>query len=585
LVTQHLKANFSIFFIRTTIIEKLFLIKKKSNVRNMKLLKKTTISFVLIFSMVSIMSVSTLAAGVTTPKRTVTETLGHSFEEDSWAIEYDVLSGKLIKDLTPGPNSSDYKDLAQDPSPFRDSKFYAAYINTGQVQTFYMALMNYTFDNRNVSNQGVAPFQVLLQHYRAPGGNHVIIQNSFAGLVAYQENGTVNGVPDKNDTMYYGYTLNSEMHKHMINRYLSTEIGYSPFNQNLIPKVTPLPLSNTTTGDLIEYTFGMSYENLFVLWHQIDRSDDMNTTTKAVNVLDKIVAISSLDSINFTYKLTGTVVEDKAVNITTTTEYDIGKTSDLWILNDNKNYSEAIGGKFYNLTHSPTRTVSRYNTTTAVANRLAGNINLTGFGLGISNFARITVLSGNKSAQNDTQVIDNAGGLVDGERANYNVTKLDIRAGQKPAFLIDFASKPNYTLNNGTPMAAPVKLYPNLQVKSPVLHHLDELAQRYLKPMVTQAISVRLQKTKEKLDVKESDITIDVKKRHLFYTICFPKWEGKQINQDPTFVAFTEPVDFTSITSDARGIDGYALATIMLGGLGAVALTLIGIKKRRKFLT
>lgn len=499
---------------------------------------------------------------------------GHKFSEEFWAIEYDVLSGKLVEDLIPGEFADEINDTFPDRTPYRDANFYISYINLGQVQTLYMAFTEYSNDNRNNTRIGIAPYQIMQQHFRTPGGKHVIVQNSFAGLVAYQEANDANGVPNKDDNLFYGNSLNSQYNKHLLNRRFSWSLGFEPFDMDEIPIATPKLLEKTIIGDEVEYTFGMDYENLFIVWHSMHVEADINNTVTAEGLLDKIVAFSSMDYLNFTYKIKGTVVEDRPVNITTTTEYDIGPLSDLWVVGDDQTKTELWDGIYYDLDSTnliTNKTVSRYNTTTAIEDRLNGDNEVSGFGLAISNYARMAVISANVEEQDDVEVVDGTGMTIDGNNSESNVTSLDIRTANKPAFKIDFASKPNYTLDGGDPMHAPVKLYPQSRLKDGSLNAVDRLSHLFLNSITRSMVQTRIEITKEKYHLVDQEITIDINRRHVFYAICFPQWEGKSINQDPTFTAIADPSEIaTTLGDDSLKISGFALSSLILFGIGMI---------------
>jgi len=54
---------------------------------------------------------------------------GHRWIEEMWGINYDVLSGNLVEDYTPGDYESELNDTGADLSPNVDANYYIAYIN------------------------------------------------------------------------------------------------------------------------------------------------------------------------------------------------------------------------------------------------------------------------------------------------------------------------------------------------------------------------------------------------------------------------------------------------------------------------
>jgi hypothetical protein len=461
-----------------------------------------------------------------------------------WGINYDVLSGKLIEDYTPGDYESELNDTGDDPSPYVDANYYIAYINLGQVQTTFMALESQVVHRNNISYAGSAPYQIMQQHFRTPSGDHVLVQNSFAGLVAYQENDFVNGIPDRNDSLYYGNSLNSQFHKYLFNNRLALSLSSErPIDEDVKLKATPVLPEKTVDGDEVSYKFGMNYENLFIGWHDINEDADLGLITNATDLIGRAVAFTSLAYLNFSYTITGTLFEDRPVNITTTTEYDIGPITDLWIINDDKTYTEGIGGNFYDLRWTD-RNISRYDNSTQIENRLDGDENHLGFGLAVSNYVRITVIATNVEEQDDSVVVDDRNRTVNGRIADYNVTRLDLRTRNKPTFGIDFASKPDYILGGGgDPILAPVKLYPSVRLRANAINRIDALAVNYLNTINRAMIQSRINFANERLDLEGKVINVDVARRNIFYTICFPQWGGKSIYQDPTFTAYADPGD------------------------------------------
>jgi hypothetical protein len=534
----------------------------------MKMLKKTTISATLLIATMVLMTFSPVMAAETS----VATYIGHDFSEEYWAIEYDILSRELIKDYTPSELASQYQAPSSDPTPFIDANMYLAYMNLGQVQTFYAALTNFTRTGVFRNNFGTAPYQMLLQHFTLAKGQHVLVQNVFAGLIAYQNVGTDPLLPDKDDNLYYSYSLNSEYHKAKINDYLNFHISQTPFDENVLPKVTPKVLTRTEADGNVTYTFGMDYENLFVLWHPITEANNLNETDSVDVLFGKIVAISKLDYLNFTYVLSGKSTEKEMVQVSTTTEYDIGPISDLWILNDGQANTTNMGGQWWALPNS--RSISHYSTEPAIEDRLKGNATILGFSLAVANFARIVVITARVEEDSKTGTVDQDSETIDPDSADAEVDKLELQAGGEKAYEIDFAGKPNYSLDGGAEQPAPAKLFPNVHVVEPTARNLDDMIMRFMKPAIKQLVERRIARYAQRNQISENDIKVDVEKRHAFYTICFPEWGGKSINQDPTFIAFSSPIDLW----DAR-IRWIVIGATVIGGLG-IAMYLV--KKYRK---
>jgi hypothetical protein len=356
-------------------------------------MKKTYLSLALFVVSISLLLINPVA-GI----RTVAETLGHTFDEEAWAIEYDVLSHETTRDWTRGDHSDEVQPPIIDTSPIRDATFYTVYLNMGNVRTVFMALTNYSWNIYNPEAQGVAPYQILLQSYRAAGKTFVIIENVYAGMIAYQENASVaNGVPDVNEAMYYGFSLNSEYHKALINGVLTSN-GISPITRTPA-RVTPVNLTKEVVGEETVFKFGINYENMFVVWEDLNVETDLNATSmtgidivaKREALINHIVAFCAIKYINFTYTVKGIINDTGYQNVTTSTEYDIGEVTDLWIINDNAINALALSGNVYPNIVSGMNFV-RYNTSIAIQNRIGGFESLKPFSLAMANYARATVI-------------------------------------------------------------------------------------------------------------------------------------------------------------------------------------------------
>jgi len=303
-----------------------------------------------------------------------------------------------------------------------------------------------------------------------------------------------------------------------------------PLDEEVKIKATPVLPERTEDGDEISYKFGMNYENLFIVWHDINEDADLGLITNATDLIGRAVAFTSLAYLNFSYTITGTLFEDRPVNITTTTEYDIGPITDLWIINDDKTYTEEdIGGDFYDL-RDTNRNISRYDNSTEIENRLDGDETHLGFGLAVSNYARISVIATTIEEQEGSIVVDDANRTVDGATADYNVTRLNLRTRNRPSFEIDFASKPDYILGGGgDPILAPVKLYPSVRLRANAINRIDGLAVNFLNTINRRMIQSRIDYANEKFDLEDKRIEIDVARRNILYAICFPEWCGKSL--------------------------------------------------------
>jgi len=500
--------------------------------------------------------ISFLIGFTLTPAMAQTNDLqGKTFEDEYWGIEYNAVH----------PNQTE-----------RSTGIYIGYINVGGVQTIYFASLNMTSNNSDPNKTAYSPYQTIYQHFKVPDGNHVIVQNVFAGLVAYVNNeSTNNTTPDRSDKMYFSYTMSATSHRALIRSALQSAIGYDPLGSEALYSYTAKPYITKTEGtDKIEYKFGISYENLFILWHPIAiENDDIENTTSAKILFGRIAAFCRLDSLNFSYVLS--VNKSGGNMVKMTTEYNIGQITDLYIPYDDAAKTTAIGGNILNINVIDSgKSLSRYNTTDTITKRLNGTGGFERFSLAVLNYARMIVIE-NVDRQNAQGQIRNSNG-AEVNPENVNATEqqnLKIKdAVDKDAFLIDFASKPNYILDGDTanPMLAPVKLYPKTAIKNPAMLSLYTFFNLIMMKWAKNVVERRYPQ------VKENGLNLRLLAHDgLYYAICFPQWNGQKINQDPTFVAFA---DFNYGTS--RRIDGFSLSMFIIAALGAI-FAIITIRKRK----
>src|SRR6056297_1120586 len=112
----------------------------------MKKLKKKTISLFLFIALMVGMGLSSYSAAADNVRDSPEEFLGHKFDEEYWAIVYDVLDRETVQDFTPGPYSDEYQEPNFDFFPNLQAEFYSVYVDIGAVETVFMSLMNYSRD-------------------------------------------------------------------------------------------------------------------------------------------------------------------------------------------------------------------------------------------------------------------------------------------------------------------------------------------------------------------------------------------------------------------------------------------------------
>ncbi len=295
-----------------------------------------------------------------------TDFAGHSFTEDHFAIEVDLVGSGTA--LDPDYENPDLiRDLEDPTADINDNnidedwQFFLAYMNDSGIETAFSALEKMEHDlsfgdllKPNVKNiiddlnlydeelkksifhiNATAPFQQLVQHYHTPWEEDVFVTNNFMALIAYSANSTDREL-DFSDDLYLGYTFSFQELVNAVNDVIIADPGHDEadkignFNYEA---------SFEDTGD--SFKFGINYTNLFVLWQNIKIQpkgvdifgiedlvrDDMG----GVILGQEIVAASVLDYLSFEYEFqtinfTGA---DRHVEGHVTTHYNIGETNFL----------------------------------------------------------------------------------------------------------------------------------------------------------------------------------------------------------------------------------------------------------------
>ncbi len=297
---------------------------------------------------------------------------GYTLTDDKFAVKVDmnqklsdIFNGnfqgtkiQMTDDMLNASNPNQVADGYED-----DQEFYMAYVNNRGIQTAYNALLkfehnvtgdevlkalpglweSYVPDNfeSSVINaaesfqvghvNATAPFQTLIEHWNtlpnaAGDRTEMFVTNHYVALMAYSTTGSDQFL-DSGDDMYLGYTFAFNYLQEAINDFIETETGTADFiaPYNAVPFFT-----NPSTG---VYEFGVEYQNLFVVWQAIDM-EDFNTRAGHIIFGGDIAAMTLLDSLKFTYRLTYTELGPSAIDPTITevwadiqTTYDFGETN------------------------------------------------------------------------------------------------------------------------------------------------------------------------------------------------------------------------------------------------------------------
>ncbi|MHA1339274.1 MAG: hypothetical protein ACTSRZ_11175 [Promethearchaeota archaeon] len=500
---------------------------------------------------------------------------GHSLYEPDFAFIYDVVGDQLVQDFTPGEYAANISDGLVDSKPNTDMNFYVAYTNMGQVQTIYIANQNITLDTANATKYGCAPYQLMINHFRAPGNLELFVINAFLGVLAYRENGTEkNGVPDANEQLYIGWTAFSELFKFLFNQGLqhSGIPSYNLYNPAQRAVGTPIMINKTIDGDKNVYTYGMSYQNIFVVWQRIDVEEQLNDTDHLdyVAITRHVAAVGLLKSLNFTFEVSGVNSTQGYTNVTIQTLYQIGELENLWVFGDNASVAASLGGYGYKYnTNIEQLDIALYNTSVAIENRLIGNSTLPGFGLAVANYMHVVILGTRPPA---SYIKDKLAGTLDPENQDANITRADVmlqvRRKAVKAFEMTHEGKDTYILDGNTsdPKQAYMKVVRNTKLRNPIATFLYWHARNYLINIYESVSS----------DFTIADrLKVVFNRGSMFYMTCFPEWNGKSIVNDPTFTVF----------AGAGTSLGFLLETwhiILIAGLVGAAIAIIVIQKKKR---
>ena len=319
------------------------------------------------------------------------------------------------------------------------------------------------------------------------------------------------------------------------------------------------------------YEFGMCYEDIFVLWQDIDVEEGLDQSVQETQIVNNCSAFAMISSINFTFRIKSaqSTTNPGYNEITTTTEYDIGELDDLWIISDNESTASYFGGESFN--NVAGIDIGHYNSTNdGIAARLNGNETVPGFGLSVINTANVEVLHVPNwlSAVEpiDVQFTDSNNNQLG--NSFMNISQSELTFNDTLAYSIDFASKPNYVWDGTETLEAPTRVLKNSLMKtntSNLVNLETRLTLATLIGYLTSNLWASLQ----------SFFNDDIFGEQYFSLTCFPKWQGKSISQDPTFTVFVKP-------EGPDGIPGFELTVIGLVGLCSVSLIAYKVWKKKK---
>jgi hypothetical protein len=548
--------------------------------------------------------------------------LGVDFSDSEFGIVVDlnVDTGEFLEgDLHPNVqvlhdyvNGASNPEVAADADTDFDQQFYLAYNNVSGVETAYMALDHIkgqlVLDATSIgggyyyfgSYDGTAPFQTLLQHYM-DGDSHVFAKNTFRAFVAYTAD-DVDPAIDPTDNTYVGYPIVEQNVLTHLNNAL-TGHGLSSMGSY---DATPIHGENT---------FGMHYENMFVLFQ--DQSVD--TAENGIDsVLRSLVRFHGLDTVNlggsiaaaalfeyvdFTYNIvdrsnaTHTIVD-------VVTEYDLGPVNVLMTRDDQTLFDTLSGGLINGI-----NTTNSFRTNSYLVQFDLGTWNTIPYGLDIS-IPALSVYTGEAaqaristgalqnqaagfgiSVVTSTNVWKQGGDPALGDDSETHTDASDLEINMD-SFTTSFVGKATYTLHDDSGDTVEDVIVSVFSMSD--LHELldiHSLFNGYFKAQSNMAKGFVTKMVKDiynPLVTNPGDVGLHAEKTDYATFVQMPKWSGKEVTQDPTYsvVSIIGSGTDSSDTSASDTIATSSQTTSALPGFEALFLILaaipIFIVKKRK---
>lgn len=241
---------------------------------------------------------------------------------------------QVLKDLT-NPSNPELNPV--DEEEWYDQEMFVAHAEMGNVKNAFLAVnkietnlsINPTvLDSINLGHiNGTSPLQSLIQLYENRGAP-VIVANTFRGFAAYETNAT-DVVIDESDKILLGYTLVEENFVNELNTLLDDN------NLSTIPQYNYHNIYDIT--DNTSKTFGMSYENIFVVWQDTaaEPPEDLKSISTLLKGFEGVVTGGDLHSasvfeyINFTYTVQENTEKSNSTHtyVDVVTEYNVGPVS------------------------------------------------------------------------------------------------------------------------------------------------------------------------------------------------------------------------------------------------------------------
>jgi hypothetical protein len=523
------------------------------------------------FLMLSMISLNIMTLGFAVGPETY---FGHTFDEEYWSIDFDFYNSRVKSDYTPGMYADSYAPPQERRYQYGEINGFISYIQVANSRILFIASKNHSMNTRDPDVGGFLPYQTFIQSYPGPSGDYFIVQNTFLGLMAHWQDLNDTSSFQNSTEYFFGSTINSNALRNTLNSSLSQKMGYPALTETRTA-ITSNPIVKKEIQqngmNITEYRFGINYSNVYLFWHSIRAQNGLNQTLTESEILTEILGFSRIEYLNFTYIVQEKKISSKASEIYTSTEYDIGATIDLWIKNDNATFTASHNGTFVNMGFG--RSLSRYNSSTSIQSRLTYN-NTKEMALTIANYVRaisIATNNLNNNGQAKLRYVDEQSNQLSREQ-DRPVQKININIdSENNLYKIDFASKPNYTVD-GTEFPANFLTVSGSSIINPDIRSADNMIIQFIQPYLRA--SVENHYAKRRIAARDSRLNVDIQSiDNYYYYISFPKWNGRAINQDPVFIAFPSPFDLEP---------GFA-AVIMVGLIfGFCAIPYILVKKYKR---
>ncbi|MBN1801961.1 MAG: hypothetical protein JW891_10670 [Candidatus Lokiarchaeota archaeon] len=495
----------------------------------------------------------------------------HSFAEEYWDVSYDFLGFQLEEDYKPGVynGTATHNDSITDV----DSKFYQTYTNVGGVQSLYIAMQNFSWDldnGYNSSEYACAPFQLLVQHFN-PGGDpatHLFVVNRFLGLMAYYDYKTDPAeLPSNRNHMFLGWSFYSGYHRLLLNERLNDAgaPSWMHVDPSIETEAIPINLKKTTTSTGAEYSYGMSYKNVFTLWQPLSVSAGLDSSSTN---LGNIVAASVIEELNFTYI---TTIDNGKV--TTRVKYNIGEMTNLWVFSQwEEIISTAIGGDSLNLGSG--YYLGYYNNSAGggIGARLSGFGIYPGFSLAVINTVNIMRFNIDEGSGSEIGFQNSTGSTIG--QITHEIPAATCYINGHPVYKLNFDETSNYTLDGTEEHESTTFVVGRGLVSTPInfgtILGFGAFIAGFIGNLTETRAGIRVLLAAYILS-HLSSVSVG-----FYYVTCFPDWAGGTIEQDPTFTAYT-----SAITGENGGIPGYEPWLIGLAGLCGISFVLYRIRKKK----